>query len=93
MSFSPQLTPTMTQCDADPCWTKFNWHIVTGTPTPMPLHLTPLDNNFDFEVQGLDIWSGLDDAQVRTPDDAWANQGVLVFRRQALTEGELDECG
>ncbi len=52
-------------------------------------HLTPLDNNFAFEVQGLDIWSGLDDAQVRTLDDAWANQGVLVFRRQALTEGEL----
>ena len=52
-------------------------------------HLTPLDNNFAFEVQGLDIWSGLDDAQVRALDDAWANQGVLVFRRQALTEGEL----
>ena len=52
---------------------------------------TPLDNNFAFEVQGLDIWSGLDDAQVRTLDDAWANQGVLVFRRQALTEGELDD--
>ena len=30
---------------------------------PMP-HLTPLDNNFAFEVQGLDIWSGLDDVQV-----------------------------
>ena len=52
-------------------------------------HLTPLDNNFAFEVQGLDIWSGLDDARVRALDDAWANQGVLVFRRQALTEGEL----
>ena len=60
-------------------------------PNPMPPHLTPLDNDFAFEVQGLDIWSGLDDAQVRTPDDAWANQGVLVFRRQALTEGELDD--
>ena len=30
----------------------------------MPIHLTPLDQNFAFEVQGLDIWSGLDDAQV-----------------------------
>ena len=27
-------------------------------------HLTPLDNNFAFEVQRLDIWSGLDEAQV-----------------------------
>ena len=55
----------------------------------MPLHLTPLDNNFAFEVQGLDIWSGLDDGQVRSLDDAWANQGVLVFRRQSLSEEEL----
>ena len=63
------------------------------TPKPMPLHLTPLDNNFAFEVQGLDIWSGLDDAHVRTLDDAWANQGVLVFHRQSLSEEELDEYG
>ena len=55
----------------------------------MTIHLTPLDNNFAFEVQGLDIWSGLDDAQVRDLDDAWANQGVLVFRRQSLSEEEL----
>ena len=55
----------------------------------MPLHLTPLDNNFAFEVQGLDIWPGLDDGQVRTLDDSWANQGVLVFRRQSLSEEEL----
>ena len=57
----------------------------------MTIHLTPLDNNFAFEVQGLDIWSGFDDAQVRTLDDAWANQGALVFRRQLLTEEELDD--
>ena len=55
----------------------------------MTLHLTPLDNNFAFEVQGLDLWSGLDDGQVRSLDDAWANQGVLVFRRQSLSEEEL----
>ena len=53
----------------------------------MPIHLTPLDNNFAFEVQGLDLWSGLDDRQVRTLDDAWANQGVLVFRRQVAFGG------
>ena len=57
----------------------------------MHLHLTPLDNNFAFEVQGRDLWSGLDDTQVRTLDDAWANQGVLVFRRQLLSEEELDD--
>lgn len=55
---------------------------------PMP-HLTALDDNFAFQVEDFDIWAGLDDAQVRILDDAWANQGVLVFRRQALTEFEL----
>ena len=55
----------------------------------MPIHPNPLDNNFAFEVQGLDIWSGLDDGQVRSLYDAWANQWVLVFRRQSLSEEEL----
>ena len=52
-------------------------------------HLIPLDNNFAFEVRDLDIWAGLGDAHVRTLDDALATHGVLVFRRQALTEHEL----
>ena len=55
----------------------------------MTLRLAPLDENFAFEVSGVETWSGLDDEQVRSFDDAWANQGVLVFRRQALTEQEL----
>ncbi len=55
----------------------------------MTLDLTPLNENFAIEVVGVEIWSGLDDGQVRTLDDAWANQGVLVFRRQALSEEEL----
>ena len=55
----------------------------------MTLDLTPLDGNFTYEVTGLEIWSGLDDGQVRTLDDAWSSQGVLVFRRQALSEEEL----
>ena len=55
----------------------------------MTLQLTPLNEKFAFEVLGVEIWSGLDDGQVRTLDDAWANQGVLVFRRQALSEEEL----
>ena len=59
-----------------------------NTNPPMP-HLTPLDQNFAFQVLDLDIWAGLDDAHVQTLDDAWANQGVLVFRRQSLTESEL----
>ena len=32
----------------------------------MTLHLAPLNENFAFEVVGVDIWSGLDDGQVRT---------------------------
>ena len=55
----------------------------------MTLDLAPLNEHFAFEVVGVEIWSGLDEGQVRTLDDAWGNQGVLVFRRQALSEEEL----
>ena len=55
----------------------------------MTLDLAPLNEHFAFEVVGVEIWSGLDYRQVRTLDDAWGNQGVLVFRRQALSEEEL----
>ncbi len=55
----------------------------------MTFDLAPLDEHFAFEVVGVEIWSGLDEGQVRTLDDAWGNQGVLVFRRQALSEEEL----
>ena len=52
-------------------------------------HPTPLTPNFALEYAGLRLWSPLDRREVRTLDDALATHGVLVFRRQSLTESEL----
>ena len=52
-------------------------------------HPTPLTPDFALEYAGLRLWSPLDRQQVRTLDDALATHGVLVFRRQSLTESEL----
>ena len=53
------------------------------------LPATPLNPNFALEYTEIQIWSPLDDQQVRSLDDALATHGVLVFRRQSLTEAEL----
>ncbi|MGE4219443.1 MAG: TauD/TfdA dioxygenase family protein [Alphaproteobacteria bacterium] len=55
----------------------------------MALDIAPIDGKFAYEVRGLQLWQPL------TPDLAeqiariWSTQGVLVFRRQALSEAEL----
>src|ERR1700730_6055953 len=41
------------------------------------------------EVVGLSLWEKLDDATVAELRDLYAKYGVLVFRRQALSEAEL----
>src|ERR1700757_2148677 len=41
------------------------------------------------EVVGLRLWEKLDDATVAKLRDLYAEFGVLVFRRQALSEAEL----
>jgi taurine dioxygenase len=41
------------------------------------------------EVVGLRLWEPLDDATVAELRTLYAQYGVLVFRRQALSEGEL----
>src|ERR1700732_1111213 len=41
------------------------------------------------EVVGLSLWEKLDDATVAELRDLYAQYGVLVFRRQALSEAEL----
>lgn len=53
------------------------------------VELTPIDGRFAFEVKGLDTWSRLDEAIFSQLDRAWSTQGILVFRRQAISEGEL----
>ena len=54
----------------------------------MALTLQPL-NSFVSEVQGLSLWSALDHATIDELDALWSTQGVVVLRRQALSEDEL----
>ena len=55
----------------------------------MPLETRPLDNSFACEVVGLRLWEPLNDQTVNELRALWAHHGVLVFRRQALSEHEL----
>lgn len=54
----------------------------------MPLTLQPL-GPFAYEVVGLQLWQELDQAVIDELDALWSQRGVLVFRRQALSEREL----
>jgi taurine dioxygenase len=45
--------------------------------------------SFAREVEGLQLWETLDDLTVARLADAWSRHGVLIFRRQAISEDEL----
>ena len=53
------------------------------------LETRPLHPTLALEVLGLRLWEKLDDATVADLCDLYAQYGVLVFRRQALSEAEL----
>ena len=55
----------------------------------MSFEIVPVDGQFAFEVRGLDLWRALSQDIVDALEKAWSSQGVLVFRRQALSEEEL----
>jgi len=55
----------------------------------MSIEILPVDGQFAFEVRGIDLWRPLAQDVVEAIDAAWSSQGVLVFRRQALSEEEL----
>jgi taurine dioxygenase len=57
----------------------------------MSFEIVPIDGQFAFEVRGLDLWRPLSQDTVDALETAWSSQGVLVFRRQALSEDELVE--
>ncbi len=54
-----------------------------------PIEIRPLDNGFALEVRGLGLWEPVPEAAIETLADHWSRNGVLVFRRQALSEDEL----
>jgi taurine dioxygenase len=55
----------------------------------MEFELAPIAGNFAYEIRGLSLWEPLDSDAVRRLAEAWSIHGVLVFRRQALSEDEL----
>src|SRR4051812_22406105 len=61
--------------------------------TPMPLETRPLHPTLACEVLGLRLWEPLAPETVAELRELWSRRGVLVFRRQALSEQELaDFC-
>lgn len=55
----------------------------------MNLASIPLHKDFALEIQGLDLSEPLDKAVSAQLDDLLARHGVLVFRRQLLSEEDL----
>ncbi len=55
----------------------------------MALTVKSVNNSFVKEVQGLSLWSDLHYEEVDELEDLWSTHGVVVFRRQALSEDEL----
>ena len=55
----------------------------------MAYRIEPVDGTFACEVHGLSLWQSLDDAAAAQIAEFWSSQGVLVFRRQSLSEAEL----
>jgi taurine dioxygenase len=59
----------------------------------MTLETRALHPTLAVEIVGLPLWETLDDPTVATLRDLYSRYGVLVFRRQALSERELaDFC-
>ena len=52
------------------------------------MEIRPIDGSFAREVSGLDLWRELPEPTVAALRDAWTRHGVLVFRRQSLSEDE-----
>ncbi len=50
-----------------------------------------IDNSFAREVMGAQLWNGLSDAELEQVRAAWSDCGVLVLRRQSLSEQEIVE--
>lgn len=53
------------------------------------LDIRPLGHSFAREATGLRLWEPQDEATIEALRAAWLEAGVLVFRRQALSEREL----
>jgi alpha-ketoglutarate-dependent taurine dioxygenase len=55
------------------------------------MEIRSIDNSFAREVVGANLWDGLAEDELARIRAAWAECGVLVFRRQSLSEREIVE--
>src|SRR5690242_16359005 len=55
----------------------------------MSLQTRPLHPTLACEIEDLRLWEPLDPGTVAELRELWSRWGVLVFRRQALSEAEL----
>jgi taurine dioxygenase len=55
----------------------------------MSIELRQIDGQFAFEAIGTPIWSQFDHETARTLERTLSRHGVLIFRRQSLSEKEL----
>ncbi len=53
------------------------------------MRLTALQDTFAHEVLDLNLWKDLDERTLNRLRLAWRRHGVLLFRRQSLSESEL----
>ena len=61
-----------------------------GQPDEEPqIEIRPVADSFALEVLGLSLWEPIDDDTIRILVERWSESGVLIFRRQALSEDEI----
>jgi len=54
----------------------------------MPISMKAI-GSFAREVEGVRLWEPLDELTIARLADAWSRYGVLIFRRQSISEDEL----
>lgn len=64
-------------------------HTTLDSRTGMKMELRPIGDSFAIEVHGLNLWEELREDDVSALASAWSESGLLIFRRQALSEDEL----
>ena len=55
----------------------------------MALDIIPLNDSFAVQIKGVDLWEKPSAATIEQIHDLWTRHGLLVFRRQAISEAEL----
>ena len=55
----------------------------------MPLTTKHIDGSFAIEIKGINLWEEPTTETIKELRDLWSRHGVMVFRRQAVSEEEL----